>query len=316
MKVCVASVTVALLAIGCGSSGAMEPQGSAGVGGSSAGVGGAVGGQGSTGGAGAGGSGGSVAAQGGAGGGPFTGGTGQGEQGGQGEGGAVTGGGGAGGSSMQPPDGVPSGYTLVYSQPFAEPASMGDLVFANPTQWKYDAAGFIASTGASYAPPYRSPFSVAIVKSIQVKSFVMDAEMLQTSPDGDGHRDMVLIWNFVSPSQFYYAHISTVHDAVAHNIHIVNNADRKAISTTYTPGYDWGRDVWKKLRVVRDAESGSMSVIDLDTPDAPILTASDKTFTDGYVGFGSFDNSGQVRNVKVWAATSTPGAPDFFSPAD
>ena len=223
--------------------------------------------------------------------------------------------GGSGGSGEQPPEGVPADYKLVYAQTFAAPASLGDLVLANPTQWKHDAAGFVASTGASYAPPFRSPFSVAIIKAIKVKSFVMDAEMLQTSPDGDAHRDMVFIWNFMSPSKFYYSHISTAHDGVAHNILIVNDADRKAISTTFSAGYDWGRNVWKKLRVVRDVESGAMSVFDLDAPTQAILTANDKTFTDGYVGFGSFDNSGQVRNVKVWAATSTPGAPDFFAPA-
>lgn len=236
---------------------------------------------------------------------------------------ATTGGGGAGGSSAgggqpnteQPPPGVPPTYQLVYAQTFADAASLNDLVFANPTEWKHDAGGFIKSTGFSYVAPYRSPFSVAIIKAIKVKSFVMDAEMLQTSPDGDAHRDMVLIWNFVNPSQFYYSHISTAHDGVAHNILVVDNADRTAISATYTPGYDWGRNVWKKLRVVRDVESGAMAIYDLDAPNDPILTASDKRFTDGYVGFGSFDNTGQVRNVKVWAAATTPGAPDFFSAA-
>jgi len=214
-----------------------------------------------------------------------------------------------------PPEGVPPSYHLVYGQTFADPSSTGDLVFGNPTQWKHNDAGFLESTGTSYAPPYRSPFSVAIVKSIEVQSFVMDVEMQQTSPDGDAHRDMVLLWSFINPSQFYYAHISTAHDGVAHNIHIVNNADRKAISTTFTPGYDWGRDVWKRLRVVHDVESGAMSVYDLDTPNAALLTASDKTFGGGYVGFGSFDNTGRVRNVKVWAAASTPGNPEFFAPA-
>jgi hypothetical protein len=162
---------------------------------------------------------------------------------------------------------------------------------------------------------YRSPFSQAIVKSLQVASFVMDAELLQTSPDGDAHRDMVLIWNFVSPNQFYYAHISTAHDDVAHNILIVNNADRKAISTSATAGYAWGRDVWKRFRLVRDVADGSMNIYDRDGVAMPILSASDKTFTSGYVGFGSFDNTGKVRNVKVWAAAATPGNPTFYSPA-
>jgi hypothetical protein len=218
-------------------------------------------------------------------------------------------------STEMPPDGVPQSYQLVYAQTFAEPGSLSDLVFANPTQWRHNAGGFLESTGSSYAPPHRSPFSVAIVKAVKLQSFVMDAEMQQTSPDGDAHRDMVLIWSFVDPSHFYYAHVSTAHDGVAHNILIVNDADRSAISTTFTPGYDWGRDVWKRLRVVRDADSGAMAVYDLDTPNDAILTASDTTFKEGYVGFGSFDNTGRVRNVKVWAAASTPGAPDFFAPA-
>jgi hypothetical protein len=200
---------------------------------------------------------------------------------------------------------------------------MNDLVYGNPKDWRHVAPpagspagdeGYVETTGISYAPMYRSPFTVAIVKGFKVKSFVLDAEMLQTSPSGDGHRDMVLIWSFVSPTQFYYAHISTAHDGVAHNIHIVNNADRNAISDTFTPGYDWGRDVWKKLRVVRNADDGSMAVYDRDAIATPILTANDTTFLEGYVGFGSFDNTGRVRNVEVWAESSTPGAPTFFSP--
>ena len=224
---------------------------------------------------------------------------------------------GSGGTSNPdaPPEGVPPSYKLVYSQRFAEPSSIGDLVCGNPTQWHYNAGGYVESTGASYKPPYRSPFSVAIVKSLQVQSFVMDVEMLQTSPDGDAHRDMVLIWSFISPTEFYYAHVSQDHDGVAHNILIVNKADRKAISKTFTLGYDWGMNVWKRLRVIHDVVSGAMAVYDLDAPSPPLLTATDTTFTGGYFGFGSFDNSGRVRNVKVWAATSTPANATFFSPA-
>ena len=300
------------LCLACGSSTPADPSPST-SGSSNAGTGGQVGGSGgqvSAGGqvgAGTGGMGGGGAPAAGSGGTPLP------------AGGAGSGGGGQGSggepNQQTPPEGVPPTYKLVYGQTFADPSSMGDLVFANPTQWEHDAGGFIASTGASYAPPYRSPFSVAIIKSLKVQSFVMDVEMLQTSPDGDGHRDMVMIWSFVSPSQFYYAHVSTAHDAVAHNILIVNNADRTAISDTFSQGYDWGRDVWKRLRVVHDATTGAMSVSDLDVPNTPILTANDTTFSGGYLGFGSFDNSGRVRNVQVWAETSTPGAPDFFSPA-
>jgi hypothetical protein len=224
---------------------------------------------------------------------------------------------GTGGAQAElPPAGVPPSYRLVFEQSFAEASSLNELLFANPSEWRHDPSGFVESTGFSYDPPYRSPFSLAIVKSIVVQSFVMDVELLQTSPDGDAHRDMCLIWNLVSPSRFYYAHISTAHDAVAHNIHIVNDADRTSISTSFTPGYDWGREIWKRLRVVRDVESGSTQIFDLEAPDQAILTASDSTFTEGYIGFGSFDNTGRVRNLKVWAEAAATGAPAFFSSAE
>lgn len=203
------------------------------------------------------------------------------------------------------PEGLPEGYTLQYEQTFDTAASADDFIFANPTQWFYDPTGFIGFTGAGYAPPQASPHSIGLIKDLKFSSFVMDVELLQTSPDGDGHRDMAIIWNFVSESEYYYAHISTAHDGVAHNIHIVNNADRTAITDTYTDGYDWGRDVWQTFRVIRDVNTGVMEVYDLKTPDSPILTANDTTFTDGYIGLGSFDNTGQVGSVKIWAADST-----------
>jgi hypothetical protein len=45
----------------------------------------------------------------------------------------------------------------------------------------------------------------------------------------------------------------------------------------------------------------------------PILTASDATLGEGFIGFGAFDDTGAVRNVKIWAPSSTPASADFFA---
>jgi hypothetical protein len=37
------------------------------------------------------------------------------------------------------------------------------------------------------------------------------------------------------------------------------------------------------------------------------MTATDKTFGWGYVGFGTFDDTGRVSNVKIWAPEMQPG---------
>jgi hypothetical protein len=94
--------------------------------------------------------------------------------------------------------------------------------------------------------------------------------------------------------------MATQTDDRAHNIFIVNGADRTKISMTTTQGVDWGNNQWKKVRVFRDASEGTIKVYFEDMT-TPIMTASDTTFTEGWIGFGSFDDSGRIDNIKLWA---------------
>jgi hypothetical protein len=224
-------------------------------------------------------------------------------------GGTAAGAAGAGGALN--PAGIPAGYQLLIDETFAEPASLAKLKFADPAEWVHQAddGGYLESTGATYAPPYASLHSLAIFGDLRVGAFVLAAEVMQTNPSG-GHRDFCVAWGMESPSRYYYAHIAEAHDAVSHNIHIVLDADRTAITQTFTPGFDWGTNQWHQLRVTR-SETGEMAV-SADGAAAPLLTASDTRLGSGYVGFGSFDDKGRVRNVKLWApsADATPAA--FF----
>ena len=36
----------------------------------------------------------------------------------------------------------------------------------------------------------------------------------------------------------------------------------------------------------------------------PAMTASDKTLDWGHIGFGSFDDQGQIRNIRIWSDQS------------
>ena len=225
---------------------------------------------------------------------------------------AGTGSAGSSGSGGAAPEGIPPGYTLQFEESFAAPESLAKLVFANPTDWAHvaDAGGYLESTGFSYAPPYYSPHSLAVIKSAMFGSFVLDVELWQTSETG-GHRDSCIMWGMTSPSSYYYAHIGQAHDGASHNIHIVNEADRMAITQTFTDGFDWGED-WKHLRVVRDAETGTMAVYGNGEAE-PMLTATDTTLGEGYIGFGAFDDTGRVRNVKIWAPSATLQDASFFA---
>jgi hypothetical protein len=236
--------------------------------------------------------------------------------------GGTNAGAGSGGEPADEPDagesppGLPAGYTLQLEESFASAAALSRVVFANPTEWSHaeDSGGYLQATGHSYNnPQYYSPHSIAVLKEKTFGSFVLEVELLQTTMTG-GHRDFAIFWGVQGPNQFYYAHIGQAHDAASHNIHIVDNSDRTPITDTFTDGFDWGDGVWHQFRVVRDIVSGSMEVYGDDDP-APILTANDTTLGEGYIGFGSFDDNGAVRNVRIWALESSAQPATFFESA-
>jgi hypothetical protein len=45
----------------------------------------------------------------------------------------------------------------------------------------------------------------------------------------------------------------------------------------------------------------------------PIMQAVDKSFGSGWIGFGSFDDTGKVDNLRIWSPTTPESkAPTFF----
>lgn len=213
-------------------------------------------------------------------------------------------------------EGVPSGYQLVYEQSFDGPAAMNDFRFTDPRAWRWaenDGNGALELHGASaYDPPHRSPQNIALLATIQLESFVLEARLRQTGRDY-GHRDMCVFFGFTDPARYYYGHIATKADDHAHNVFLVNGKPRTKIASKTTEGVDWGRNEWKRVRLVRDAEKGEIQVF-FDDLSKPVMTATDKTFAKGWVGFGSFDDVGMIDDVKLWAPKGrTGGLAQFFA---
>ncbi|MCA9059208.1 MAG: hypothetical protein KDA85_11935, partial [Planctomycetaceae bacterium] len=65
-----------------------------------------------------------------------------------------------------------------------------------------------------------------------------------------------------------------------------------------TPGTDWTDD-WHHGRIVRDVGSGEIRVY-FDDMTTPVMTATDKTFVHGRLGFGSFDDIGDFDDIRVY----------------
>ena len=128
------------------------------------------------------------------------------------------------------------------------------------------------------------------------------------------HQDLCLFFGFESPEKYYYVHIGRSADMNAHNVFIVNGAARKNIAKETTKGVDWKENTWHTVRLIRQASTGKIEVY-FDDMSKPIMKAEDKTFQTGFVGFGSFDDTGRFRRVTLNTKNLTIGKKaDFFKP--
>lgn len=216
---------------------------------------------------------------------------------------------------------LPQHYRLLYAQDFDTPQALKDFVARDPKVWKHvriDGGGAIelAYDRKSYKDPnppkHRSPVHIALIAQPTFTDFILDLEMRSTVAPY-GHQDLCVFFGYQDPEHFYYSHIAVKTDDHAHNIFIVNDAPRTRISTSTTPGVEWKANHWHRVRLVRETRSGKIEVF-FDELARPIMTANDKTFSEGWIGFGSFDDTGLFRRVRVYGPgpTKTTGQKNPF----
>ena len=214
-------------------------------------------------------------------------------------------------------DNLPAGYRLAYEQKFDSAAALQDFRFTDPAAWRFtrtnDTAALDLVQQSEYTPIVRSPVNIALIADKVFGDFVLEVDLIQTGKEY-GHRDMCLFFGFQSPTNFYYAHIATAADDHAHNIFVVNNAPRTKIAKETTKGVNWGLGVWHKVRLERIVAAGSIKVY-FDDLTRPIMIAEDKTFSAGQIGFGSFDDTGMVDNIRIWAPSVETKKTGFFKGA-
>jgi len=186
--------------------------------------------------------------------------------------------------------------TLLYETSFDDSKSLQQLEFSDPQAWRISEGALELFGKSDYESRVRSPFNIALITIQKYGSLTMELDMKQTGREY-GHRDMCLIFSAKDPTNFYYVHIASAADQNAHNIFIVNDEARRPIGTKTTSGIDWGEE-WHKIKLVHNVESGLIQVY-FDDMDNPIMEATDNHFDGGYVGFGSFDDTGMIDNVRI-----------------
>ncbi len=192
-------------------------------------------------------------------------------------------------------------YPLAYENDFEQENPLADFEFSDPEAWKIsDSTGnrsLELYRASEYEARVRSPFNIARLTSARIGSFVLEADLRQTGREY-GHRDMCIFFGMKDATNFYYVHMASVADPNAHNIFLVNDEPRRNIATKTTEGVDWG-DGWNHIKIERNISEGTIKVYfnDMETP---IMEATDTHFEYGYIGFGSFDDTGMIDNVKLY----------------
>ena len=197
-----------------------------------------------------------------------------------------------------------STYKLVYTQDFESANAIGDFEMTDDRAWRIgsrDGGVTMELFGKSdYEARVRSPFNIALLKDVIVGDFILEADLAQSGREY-GHRDLCLFFGVNSPTNFYYVHIASVADNNANNIFLVNDEPRTRIASKTTNGTNWGStNSWHKVKIERKLEDGSIKIY-FDDMDKPIMEATDEHFVEGRIGFGSFDDTGQFDNIKIWA---------------
>jgi hypothetical protein len=173
-----------------------------------------------------------------------------------------------------------------------------------PTKWTFTGTEAILHEPGQARPGPRRPFEYAVLtKGPAFGSVQIDGRVRIDTPVTINNRDVIVVFGHRSDTEFYYAHLSQDNTIYPHNgIFVVNNADRVRIEDQWighlgAPPAITDTD-YHRVRVRHCAGTGEIAVY-MDGSKFPLMTAVDRTFGSGRVGFGSFDNAGRLRNLEV-----------------
>lgn len=184
---------------------------------------------------------------------------------------------------------------------FDAPENMLLFDYTDPGVFRYttveEYAGAMELFGSSsYLPPYRSPLALALLRDVDASWCDLTFAVRQTGREYP-HRDLCFVFGYQDPAHFYYAHLASAADDAAHHVMMVNGADRAPITSRRSDGVRWGgADEWHKVRL--QWRGGHVAVF-FDDGAEPVLEADDDTFRHGRIGFGSFDDTGQLGGLSV-----------------
>jgi hypothetical protein len=145
----------------------------------------------------------------------------------------------------------------------------------------------------------RRPFQFALADTPAFSKVTVEADVRPLK------RSVIIVYAYRDPAHFDYAHISSdithpVHNGIFH----VYGGERVRISRETGPAAFPEINRWYHVKLVHDGSTGTIDVT-VDGKAVPALHAVDLSLTSGKIGIGSFDETGDFKNVKI---TGTPAS--------
>jgi hypothetical protein len=180
---------------------------------------------------------------------------------------------------------------------FSDSTKVFQWEFNGSGLWKISDGKLIIYKAGIAAGPIRKPSALAILKSKPFKTVTLESEIKSNAPDSTIRKDIDIVVGYQSPTRFYYIHLSGISDDVHNGIFLVDNSDRRRIDSGRSQPQLKDRK-WHFVKVKRDGKSGKIEVY-VDRSIKPALEAKDTTISYGLVGVGSFDDTGEFRNILI-----------------
>jgi len=147
----------------------------------------------------------------------------------------------------------------------------------------------------------RRPTKFALLESKPYSKVTVEAEVKRNG------RSVAIVYAWQDDAHYNYAHIS-VDTAASQNVHNgmfhIFGGERVRMSSLEGPGSLPTQD-WTPVKLVFDGESGKCYV-EVSGKRNPSLEAVDLSLRWGRVGLGSFDETGDFRNVRITGETREP----------
>ena len=156
----------------------------------------------------------------------------------------------------------------------------------------------------------RRPVKFALFQPGCVSDFEAEVKMRRAG------KSLIVAFGFQDRAHFYYAHVSS--DSGDHQVHNgifkVDGGERVRVAGKGSaPALP--TDGWHTVRVVRSPESGDISVF-VDKDKTARFQLVDKSFVYGWVGLGSFDETGDFDDFRLRGTPSDKCQADRISPLD